>query len=100
MHRQRRARAFEFVRSVAMSLAEKAKTNPLKVGPEPSAPFKENDRVQLTEEARKAWPWAPEGQAKVLICSNGWTRLDYPDRNLTAPNAYLEPAAVAEKASV
>jgi hypothetical protein len=89
---ERRARAFEFTRGEAVRLAEKVRTeNPQCVSmPEPTAPFAEGARVQLSEAGRQARPWAPEGEATVLSCSGGWTRLDYPERYLTAPDRFLE----------
>ena len=68
------------------------------------APFAQRDQVQLTEDARKVWPWAPEVPGKVMNCADGWTHIDYPTCYLSVPDSFLErfpvPALVAEKEGV
>ena len=94
---ERRARAFEFTRAQAVRLAEQVLPSIQNAPEPPPPPFTQGARVHLSGAGRKAWPWAPGGEATVLSCSGGWTRLDYPERYLTAPDQYLEPAFVAEK---
>ena len=90
-----RARAFEFTRAEAVRLA--AQVQPQAVEPI-APPYREGDRVQISETGRAAWPWSPEGVGRVLECGGGWTRIDYPPQYLTAPDNYLELAVAAEKA--
>ena len=90
-----RARAFEFTRAEAVRLA--AQVQPQAVEPI-APPYREGDRVQISETGRAAWAWAPEGVGRVLECAGGWTRIDYSTQYLTAPDGYLELAVVAEKA--
>ena len=67
----RRARAFEFTKAVALDLAKDARRNPVQIEPEPPAPFSKGDRTQLTKDARKEWPWAPQCEGEVLSCVAG-----------------------------
>ena len=87
---EQRVRAFDFTRAEAVRLAAKAQPT---VATPVNPPYHEGDRVQISEDGHAAWPWAPEGVGCVLACAGGWTRIDYPDRYLTAPDGFLEPAA-------
>jgi len=97
---ERRARAFEFTRTAAVSLAEKAKANPLKLKPEPVPPVSKGDLVQLADAARERWPWAPTGEGRVDAVMNGWILIEYPERYLRAPYAFVVPAASVTKEGV
>ena len=61
--------------------------------PEAPAPFQQGQHVKLTNAAREAWPWAPAESGTVMVCANGWTRIDFHDRYLSAPDSFLEVAA-------
>ena len=97
---ERRARAFDFARAAAISLAEKAKANPLKLAPGPQAPVSKGNLVQLSDAARERWPWAPTGEGRVDAVMNGWILIEYPERYLRAPYDFVVPAASATKKGV
>ena len=57
---------------------------------EAPAPFQQGQTVKLTDAAREVWPWAPTESGTVMVCADGWTRIDFPDRYLSAPDSFLE----------
>jgi hypothetical protein len=53
--------------------------------------------VQLFEDGRKMWPWAPTGHGEVRWCRGGWTRIEFDDCFLSFPDGYVERVAVTEE---
>lgn len=60
--------------------------------PQRVAPFVQGQEVRLNDEGRSRWPWAPAEAGRVMVCADGWTRIDFPDRYLSVPDGFLESA--------
>jgi hypothetical protein len=61
-------------------------------------PFADGQKVRLTDDARKTWPWANQEAGEVVGCRNGWTRIEFEDCYLSFPDGALQlERAAAEK---